>query len=257
MVMAEHSIVTETSGDRIAADIGSSRAIMGASDSHETLLRVLAANPPGKVLDAAAGKGALAAFLRDRGWDVHCIDIIPELLNVEGLTCRKADLNRKLPFKEKTFDAVVCANAIHRLFNPSGAIREFYRILRPGGRLYLNANNYATVDLRIRFLLYGSIEHREKEQGIDPVGEPEANVRINWMYPQIANYVLAAGFELVDVKPAARRLRHRVMAPVGWLVRLASYLVPLKRREREHIRTTRSGAVLTGGYYMLIEAVKR
>ena len=232
-------------------------SIMGAPNSHCTLRRVLAARRPVKVLDAAAGQGSLTAFLHHRGWEVDCADIMPELLNVEGLTCRKVDLNRKLPYEDESFDAVVCANAIHRLFNPAGAIREFHRILRPGGRLYLNANNYATVDLRLRFLLYGSIEHREAEQGIDPVGKPEANVRVNWTYPQIANYLLAAGFEIRDVKPAAIHLRHRLLVPVALLVRLASYLVPPGRREREHIRITRSGAVLMGGYYMLIEAAKR
>lgn len=134
---------------------------MGDERSHDTLREVLAATPPCKILDAACGEGALARHLDDLGFDVHCGDILPELFKAEGLPVRAVNLNRPLPYEDGEFDAVVCANAIHRLFNPAGAIREFHRILRPGGRLFLNMNNYASIETRIRFLVFGSIERRE------------------------------------------------------------------------------------------------
>lgn len=230
--------------------------IMGAADSHDTLRRKLAQHRPCKILDAAAGQGALAAFLRDRGWDVHCADIAPDNFRIEGISVLAADLNRRLPYADAEFDAVVCANAIHRLFNPAGAMREFFRILRPGGRLFLNANNYATIDTRLRFLLFGSLEGRDREQGIDPVGQPEANVRVHWTYPQLANYLEAAGFEIVDVQAAAVRWRNRLLAPLGWPIRCVAWLVHGERRRRNRLNVTSSPAVLTGGYYMYIEAVK-
>ena len=118
---------------------------MGAERSHGTLLQVLASAEPTKVLDAACGQGSLALRLQELGWDVHCADIMPELFKVPDLPVKKANLNRALPYADAEFDAVVCANAMHRLFNPAGAVREFYRILRPGGRLYINLNNYASI----------------------------------------------------------------------------------------------------------------
>lgn len=229
---------------------------MGDERSHDTLREVLAATPPCKILDAACGEGALARHLDDLGFDVHCGDILPELFKAEGLPVRAVNLNRPLPYEDGEFDAVVCANAIHRLFNPAGAIREFHRILRPGGRLFLNMNNYASIETRIRFLVFGSIERREWEEGLDPLRDPEADVRIRIMYPQVAQYLQTAGLRVVDVRTAPPLLQRRWLAPLAALVRLASRFVPSRTRELNYLDRTNDTPILFGGHYILIEAVK-
>lgn len=230
--------------------------MMGADDSHGTIRKVLAERAPCKVLDAAAGAGPLSQFLADKGWDVCAADIDRENFEVEDVPFVAADLNRELPFEDESFDAVVFANAIHRLYNPAGAIREFYRVLRPGGRLYLNANNFASIDLRLRFLLYGSFEYRPPEHWSNPELPPEATVRTHINYSQMASHLEAAGFEVVRILPAGVRLRHRLLAPVAWGVRAATLLIPRANKERGHVSSSSSGAILAGGYYFLIEAVK-
>jgi SAM-dependent methyltransferase len=230
--------------------------IMGAERSHDTLHRVLASREPCKILDAACGQGVLALALRDRSFDVHCADIIPELFEVEGLPFKQVNLNRRLPYEDGEFDAVVCANAMHRLFNPAGAAREFHRILRPGGRVYINLNNYASIETRVRFLLYGSIERRTWEEGVDPLDDPEADVRIRIMFPQLAQYLQAAGFRIERVLPAPPRLRHRWLAPLAGLVWLVSRLLPEKERRDHCLEETNGRAILFGGYYVLVEAVR-
>jgi SAM-dependent methyltransferase len=231
---------------------------MGAEDSHGALREALARHQPCRVLDAACGQGALAQFLIDRGWDVQCADIFPENFKLKGVQCRKANLNHPLPFEDAAFDTVICANAIHRLYNPAGACREFYRILRPGGRLFLNANNYASVDMRLQFLIYGSIDTRDSsiEEGINPVGDPEGNVRIRVMFPQIAQYLEAAGFVIQSVDPAAVRFKHKVLRPIAWLAWLFGRLSPAKKRRRNYTAYTNGRAILRGGHYALIQAVK-
>jgi len=232
--------------------------VMGLEDSHETLLEALAQHKPCKVLDAACGQGVLAQFLIDRGWDVQCADIFPELFKLDQVSCRKANLNRQLPFADAAFDAVICANAIHRLYNPAGACREFYRILRPGGQLFLNANNFASIDMRLRFLIHGSIDVREREieEGIDPVGDPEGNVRIRVMFPQIVQYLEAAGFAIRSVDPASVQFKHKVLRPIAWLVWLVGQLFSAEKRRRNFTAYTNGRAILRGGYYVLIQAIK-
>jgi len=230
--------------------------IMGAEGSHDTLRRVIASRQACKILDAACGQGVLAGYLHDRGFDVHCADIMPELLSVPGLPRKKVNLNRRLPYEDAEFDAVVCANAIHRLFNPAGAMREFHRILRPGGRLYLNLNNYASIESRVRFLFFGSIELRPWEEGIDPLEDPEADVRIRIMYPQLAQFLEAAGFRIVQTLPAPPRPKHGWLAPLAGLVWLASQLLPERKRRENFLKETNGRAILFGGYYALVEAVK-
>jgi SAM-dependent methyltransferase len=229
---------------------------MGAEGSHDTLRRVLAEREPCKILDAACGQGALARYLRDQSFEVHCADIMPELFKVDGLLVKKANLNRRLPYEDAEFEAVVCANAMHRIFNPAGAVREFHRILKPGGNLYINLNNYASIETRIRFLLYGSIDRRPWEEGISPLDDPEADVRIRIMYPQIVQYLEASGFRVLRVLPASPPLKHQWLAPLAGLVWLVSRVLPKSKRRENCLDETNGRAILFAGYYFLIEAVK-
>jgi SAM-dependent methyltransferase len=232
--------------------------IIGAPRSHDTLVRVLREAAPCRVLDAPAGTGVLARLLRDLGWEVHCADIDPGNFHLDGVPFVEADLNRGLPHADEEFDAVVCANGLHRLYNPGGAVREFHRVLRPGGRLYVNFNNYASIDRRLRFLLYGSIDNQINSAAcVQTIAEPQAHVRITLHVPQVVNQLEGAGFEVLSIRPAAVKPKHRMLAPVAWLVRLLSWLIPPASRRRNRIRWTRTAGVIPGGRYLLIEALKR
>ncbi len=230
---------------------------IGSLESHDALQTVLDAAPPGRVLDAPCGEGVLAEFLRVRGWDVQCADIDPALYRLDRAPMTTVDLNRPLPYQSASFDAVVCANALHRLFNPAGAVAEFHRLLRPGGRLYLNVNNYASLGRRLRFLLYGSLDNALNSGGCkQTIDNPEAHVRTALLLPQLVNHLRAAGFTPPVLYPAARPRTHVLSVPLTWLVLGASLLVPAKSRERNCLPFTNSASVLGGGRYVVIEATK-
>ena len=42
-----------------------------------------------------------------------------------------------LPVPDSSYDAVLCTQVLEHVPNPDAVVAEFYRILRPGGRLYL------------------------------------------------------------------------------------------------------------------------
>ena len=44
-----------------------------------------------------------------------------------------------LPFREATFDAILCTQTLEHLEWPRESVREFFRVLKPGGRLFLTA----------------------------------------------------------------------------------------------------------------------
>ncbi len=231
--------------------------IIGDPDSHRTIRSVLSSRAPTKVLDLPCGQGMLSAFLREEGWDVHCADIDAGNMRVEGFPFTIANLNRRLPFDDGSFPVVLCVNGLHRCFNYGGAIQEFWRVLAPGGVLYINVNNYASVDRRMRFFLYGSIADAVNVGAMQQtIEDPEAHVRIPLLFPQMANALRDTGFELLNVYPVARRARRRWLTPLSWGIRLATHLVNTSRRERDWLDVTNSNSILSGGSYLLIEARK-
>jgi demethylmenaquinone methyltransferase/2-methoxy-6-polyprenyl-1,4-benzoquinol methylase len=106
-----------------------------------------------RVLDCACGTGdltrlyakGLAAAGADAGANnVIGTDFTPEMLDIArtkrdmpsdaGITYMTADA-MALPFADASFDVVSIAFGIRNVQQPARAIAEFFRVLRPGGRL--------------------------------------------------------------------------------------------------------------------------
>ncbi len=229
--------------------------IIGARDSHDTLRAVLAQRSPMKALDVPAGEGILTAYLKDLGWNIHAADIDPGNFKLQDIPFKQVDLNRNLPYEDEEFEAIVCVNALHRVFNVRGALEEFRRILRPGGSLFINVNNYASIDRRLRFLLYGSLDNAINGAGCKQTTDaPEANLRYALHYPQLANLLAAAHLEVVDVRAAAKRPEHTLLAPAALFLRAASLLIPPKSRKRSRVGEANQWGLFPGGRYFYVEA---
>ncbi|MBL8746069.1 MAG: methyltransferase domain-containing protein [Phycisphaerae bacterium] len=232
--------------------------VIGGKGAHDALRRVLRARPKAKVLDCPSGQGGLAAYMRDLGWDVHCSDIDEGNLRVTGMPFRAANLNRGLPHADAEFDVVVCANGLHRLFNPGRAVAEFHRILRPGGTLFLNLNNYSALGRRLRFLIYGSLDNALNEGKCEQTTtDPEANVRVPFLLPVAGNLLKSAGFEVRQCWASGTDARTMILWPLALALRGLGMLAPPKSRKRNHLALTNSAAAFPGGRYVLIEATKR
>lgn len=232
--------------------------IIGGTGAHDAIRRVLRERPPSRVLDCPCGEGILSAYMRDLGWDVHCCDIDAGNMRVQGFPFQSADLNRGLPYRVGEFDTVVCANGLHRLFNPAGAISEFRRVLKPGGRLFLNLNNYASLDRRLRFLVYGSIDNSLNNQSCQQtISVPEANVRVPLLLPVVANLLNQNGFAIVGQWASGRRRSSPLLFPVALLLKFFGLFVPGKSRRRNHLKLTNGNAALPGGQYLLLETIRQ
>lgn len=92
-------------------------------------------------LDAGCGTGNLVALLaKDASLCITGIDSSPEMLARAKEKCTSArlmhtDLNGTLPFKDRTFDAIACVNALYAVGKPVQTLKEFCRILKNGGSL--------------------------------------------------------------------------------------------------------------------------
>lgn len=110
------------------------------------LLRALNGVRAPLVLDVATGTGRLPlALLRQSGFQGRVIglDLSRQMLRLAQRKARHHGPRLRLiqqdaaslPFADGSFDAVTCVEALEFLLNPSAALHEMTRVLRPGGVL--------------------------------------------------------------------------------------------------------------------------
>jgi len=100
--------------------------------------------PPAVVLDVGGGPGAYSAWLAGRGYEVHLIDPVPELveqarqLDSQIASCRVGDA-RALDQKEQSADVVLLLCPLYHLTDGAErlrALKEVHRVLVLGGLLF-------------------------------------------------------------------------------------------------------------------------
>ncbi len=103
------------------------------------VVRAVAARPGERVLDIAAGTGTSSEPYADAGVEVVPADFSLGMLR-EGHR-RRPDLPftaadaTALPFADGSFDVVTISFGLRNVVDVPGALREFLRVVRPGGRL--------------------------------------------------------------------------------------------------------------------------
>ncbi len=129
--------------DRVAARYDLANAVLSfGQDAHWRRVTALAARPQhGLVLDVAAGPGNVAREMVALGARyVVALDLSFNML-AHGARQRPAGIGwvngdaMRLPFADATFDAVTISFGLRNVPDPAGALREFARVTRPGGRL--------------------------------------------------------------------------------------------------------------------------
>jgi 2-polyprenyl-3-methyl-5-hydroxy-6-metoxy-1,4-benzoquinol methylase len=150
------------------------------------------------VLDAGCGEGYLSRILARNGATVTGVDSSAKLIeaartqsSTDALTV-SFDVARvdELPYKNNTFDLVVCNHLINDLYDPGKPISEFARVLRRDGRLIILMlhpcfyNKHAERDQATNGLIASSyFETRSVEQvfEVDGLTSPAANTA--WFRP--------------------------------------------------------------------------
>jgi SAM-dependent methyltransferase len=106
-------------------------------------------NGPRDVLDAGSGNGYFAWRAYQSGARVVALNFERDQVEKARtfiLEYRKADPDRlrfeesnlyDLPKETRDFDEIICFEVLEHLRRDNDVVREFYRILRPGGRLHV------------------------------------------------------------------------------------------------------------------------
>lgn len=87
-----------------------------------------------KVLDLGCGDGKVGELLSKGGFNVVLADVVkhPNIDNL-NLNFKLFDKEKKVPFKDNTFDTTLIITVIHHADNPLKVIKEVYRVTKPNG----------------------------------------------------------------------------------------------------------------------------
>ncbi len=101
------------------------------------------------VIDIGGGMGQWAISMSKLNKNVVCSDIRMERLFVakdisNAMLIKNLEYKysyaEKIPYADKSFDGIFCYGVFMFTDMPK-TLKEFYRVLKPGGKLYLNANS--------------------------------------------------------------------------------------------------------------------
>ena len=153
-----------------------------ADGLHDKVMELLDKLPRGRLLDAPAGTGELSYLLQKQGFDVVAGDIDESVVKARNVQIKKLDLNGLFPFEDSAFDYCINVEGLEHLENPFHTLREFSRVLKPGGVLIMTTPNVLNVFSRLRYVLIGfhanfgdyyMDERNFYTLHINPVGFPE------------------------------------------------------------------------------------
>jgi len=150
--------------------------------------------PGKKFLDIACGNCQLLDYAKNKGCDVTGLDINPQRKDVV-----KHDLNKPLPFPDKSFDVVSCIDSLEHVKNVSQVFKEVHRILKndgifivtvPNTRWYKNHNHisYFTYRYMVQLIKYSKFTI-EKERHYIEIPKLKKRFVFKW-FPEICFHLI-------------------------------------------------------------------
>lgn len=92
------------------------------------------------VLDAGCGLGMFLETLKKHNISAKGFDsnkFLLEYCKKKGLKVSKQDLTSQLQYKSESFDFIHCSHVLEHIADPENALAEFFRVLKPEGRLFI------------------------------------------------------------------------------------------------------------------------
>ena len=126
----------------------------------------------GDLLDIGCGAGFFLNSAKERGWNCHGLEILPEYIkyakeNFALENIRFESLDEPLTYDENTFDVITLWDLIEHLRNPLKSLKQINRVMKPGGLLVIWTPNVKNaIVLKEKWLGYKTLQHLYFFQGI-------------------------------------------------------------------------------------------
>ena len=148
-------------------------------------------NVSGKqILSIGVGTGRDTSYLANKN-TVHGVDVSETGLKIakkKGIKVKVVDVDRnKLPYKDKTFDIIICKDLFEHLVNPLSLLQEIKRVVKKGGYLVVNVPNHFFWLPRLRILFGSNLLWKV-------IGQDQTKMFNEWDYMHI-RYFTWEGFQ--------------------------------------------------------------
>jgi SAM-dependent methyltransferase len=121
----------------------------GGAVASINLLKKISLFPNAKVLDAGCGIGGSSRLLAHKfGYQVVGIDLADKFIEAATFLNQITGLEKnvtfqqgsilEMPVEDHCFDAVLCQHVLMNIKDKPRAIKEFFRVLKPGGKLIIH-----------------------------------------------------------------------------------------------------------------------
>ena len=182
-------------------------------------------------------------MLRDLGFAVAPFDLYPFQFKVDGLECRKADLSEGLPQPDSSADYLVCEEGIEHIPDQLALMREFSRVLRIGGTLFVTTPNISCLRSKASNLFNESEYFRRLPPSeLDAVWFSEGSEKLYYGHLFLINFSRMCmfarlnGFELVRAHPNKVNWPSVLLSPLWPLLAIsnleAAFSESLRRRKQ-------------------------
>jgi SAM-dependent methyltransferase len=230
----------------------------GRRETHDRGLDMMKKERKGRVLDVPTGTGSLADRLRKIGFHLVCCDINPSCFRAPDMRVDKGDLNKTLPYRESSFDYVICLDGIEHTENPANAIRELRRILKKRGKLFLSLPNFLNIERRLHFLFTGTLSKIPSHETIREIWKGDLSMaHLSPLgYPSLKFILEHNGFRILRLERDREKPRMKWLLPMVCLIRLYGLFASQKRRQYYRLEDTLSDKVIMGGNTLIIVAEK-
>lgn len=104
------------------------------------------------MVDLPAGNGITSGIIRDIGAIPLPFDLFPEYFTMKGLDCLQADAEKGIPLPHGSADVVICQEGMEHFQDQLTVLKEFNRVLKPGGSLLITTPNYSNLRAKLSYL---------------------------------------------------------------------------------------------------------
>ncbi len=119
----------------------------------------------GNLLDVGCGAGFFLNTAKERGWNCHGMEILPEYIkyaqeNFALKNIRLESLDQSITYNANFFDVITLWDLIEHLRNPFNSLKEIYRVMKPGGLLVMWTPNVKNaIFLKEKWTGYKILQH--------------------------------------------------------------------------------------------------